>query len=647
MKTRKTRSLSTKIVLSVASVFLLIFFTVFIAFDKINKSALYTAEKEKAGMIAETIAPILAVELYLERQQNLLNIASQVIENPNILSFVIKQNGKIIVDRKSAPNGGNDAGKNFIVETELMHPVTQKPIATLHLDYSSAHYHHLAGQYQVILLITLSALSFLMLLFTFYLRHLLTPLKHIASRLGNFTPGQELSLPFYNNNDEIGNIANALKEMNIRITQYAHQQENTAHILEQEVEKKTAQLTRQLYTDALTGYANRARLMLDINAMFDGVILLINIDEFQQINDFYGHIAGDHVLSQLAESLKEFSNNSRHEMNVYRLSGDEFALLTTDPMGYNGLQLFLQALNDYVEASPLRYEEAEINIRITLGASMDINNGMEKADMALKTARQNQKPFMIYDESLNIEHQYQQNMLWIQRLTNAIAEDRIVPYYQPIFNNKTGALSNYECLIRMIEKNGNVLTPYHFLDISKKARLYTRLTRIMIEKSCHHFADKKEHFSINISVDDILDSDTVNFIKQRIKFYNVEERITFEILESEGIEDYPEILQFVEEMKLLGCRFSIDDFGSGYSNFEHLLRLKIDYIKIDGSLIRNLHTDSSAISIIQAIVYFAKKRDLVCIAEFVHNAEVHQIVKQLGIEHSQGFHLGEPLPNTL
>jgi diguanylate cyclase (GGDEF)-like protein len=552
MKTKKRRSLSTKIVLSVASVFLLIFFALFIAFDKINKSALYTAEKEKAEMIAETVAPILAVEIYLARKQHLLSIASQVTANPNILSFLLEQNGEIIIDQKNLKAEQSNTDENFNVETELIHPVTLKPIAVLHLSYSSAHYHNLTAQYRDVLLITLGALSLLILIFSFYLRHLLTPLKNIALKLRNFTPGQELLLPSSNQNDEIGNIAAALEEMNIRITDYAHQQEDTAHILEQEVEKKTALLSHQLYTDTLTGYPNRVQLMNDINQLRDGILILVNIDEFQQINDFYGHIAGDHVLNQLAEALKYLSRSSEKNMMVYRLSGDEFALFTTSPMGYHSLELFIQELNTYIEALPIYYEEAKINIRITLGASMDIKNGMEKADMALKTARINQKPFMIYDGNLNIEHQYEQNMLWIQRLTMAIFEDRIVPYYQPIFDNQTGAVSSYECLIRLIEKDGNVLTPFHFLDISKKARLYTRLTSIMVEKSCRHFTDKSDHFSINLSVDDIIDSDTVAFIKNQIKFYNVENQIIFEILESVGIEDYPEILKFIEEMKSLG-----------------------------------------------------------------------------------------------
>ncbi|WP_345974936.1 EAL domain-containing protein [Sulfurimonas sp. HSL3-7] len=643
---KKAHSLSTRIVLSVALVFFLLFFAIFLVFGKITKDALYTAEKDKAEIIAEMIAPMLAVELYLGRNENVLAIADQITANPNILSFELVQDGQRIVRRKNTEIDSSDTDEDFNVETELIHPVNHHPIAKLHLSYSSEHYHHLARQYRMVFLILLGVLSLLIFLFTFYLRHLLTPLKRIASEVAGFTPGQELSLPPYKKNNEISDIATALKVMNIRISDYAEQQENTAQILEQEVAKKTSQLRRQLYTDALTGLPNRTRLMEDIGKARHGVLILVNIDEFRQINDFYGHIAGDHVLNTLAKTLTHLSKNET-DMSVYKLSADEFALFTDHALDYHNLELLLNELNTVIEATPIDYEEARLNIRSTLGATMNIVEGMEKADIALKTARSRHKPFMIYDGSLNIEHQYHQNMQWTQRLTAAISEDRIVPYYQPIFDNRSGAVSSYECLVRLVEPDGNVLTPFHFLEISKKARLYPRLTMIMVEKSCRHFSGRPDHFSINLSVDDILNEDTVLFIKEQIETHRVAEQIIFEILESVGIENYPEILSFIEEMKALGCRFSIDDFGSGYSNFEHLLQLKIDYIKIDGSLIRNLHTDANAISIIQAIVYFANKRNLICIAEFVHNAEVYEIVKELGIERSQGFHLGEPLPDTL
>ncbi len=646
MKIRKAYSLSTKIVFLVSLIFFVVFFTGFLVFDKINKEALYTAEKEKAATIVEMLAPILAIELYLGRDSNILTLARQVTSNPNILSFKIVQKGQDLVNIENIGSEVTDNEENFDVHKELMHPVTNETMATLYLSYSSAHYDELTWKYRMVLLIILGVLSLLIVLLTSYIRYLLTPLKKIASQVGALVPGEELLLPSYDKNTEIGNIASALKEMNIRISNYAKQQKDIAGFLEKEVENKTVQLRGQLYTDTLTGSPNRIRLLEDLANADDGILLIINVDGFQQINDFYGHVAGDHVLSSLSETLKQITS-TQPDMKVYKLSGDEFAIFTSHSIGYNSFELFLKGLGERIENVPIYFEDAKIKIQVTMGATINIKDGMEKADIALKTARINHKPFMIYDGSLNIEDQYHQNMQWVQRLTEAIENDRIVPYFQAIFDNTTGIVVSYECLIRLIEKDGNVLSPFHFLEISKKARLYTRLTRIMVEKSCRHFSHKSDHFSINLSVDDILDEDTVFFIKEQVKNFGVQEQITFEILESVGIENYSEVLNFIDEMKTLGCRFAIDDFGSGYSNFDHLLQLKIDYIKIDGSLIQNLHTDINATSIIEAIVHFAHKRQLICIAEFVHNAKVHEIVKALGIDRSQGFYLGEPRSDTL
>jgi len=646
MGTKRAYSLSTKIVFLVSLIFFVVFITIFLVFDKINKEALYTAEREKADTIVGMLAPILAIEIYLGRDENILTLARQVTSNPNILSFKIVQNGQDLVNIENMDSEMVDKEEGFDVHTQLLHPVTNDSLAVLYLSYSSAHYYALTQKYRMVLLGTLAILSLLIVFFTLYIRYLLTPLKRIASQVNALVPGDELLLPSFDKNTEIGNIADALKEMNVRISNYAKQQKDIAGYLEKEVENKTVQLRGQLYTDTLTGCPNRIRLLEDLANSDDGILLIINVDGFQQINDFYGHVAGDYVLSSLSETLKLLTS-TQPDMTVYKLSGDEFAVFTSHSIGYHSLELFLKGLGERIENVPIYFEDAKIKIQVTMGTTVDIKDGMEKADIALKTARINHKPFMIYDGSLNIEDQYHQNMQWIHRLTASIDNDRIVPYYQPIFDNNTGAVVSYECLIRLIEKDGNVLSPFHFLEISKKARLYTRLTGIMVEKSCRHFAGKADHFSINLSVDDILDDDTVSFIKEQIQKYGVQEQIIFEILESVGIENYTEVLSFIEEMKSLGCRFAIDDFGSGYSNFDHLLQLKIDYIKIDGSLIRNLHTDTNAISIIEAIVYFAHKRQLKCIAEFVHNSEVYEIVKALGIDRSQGFFLGEPRSDTL
>lgn len=164
----------------------------------------------------------------------------------------------------------------------------------------------------------------------------------------------------------------------------------------------------------------------------------------------------------------------------------------------------------------------------------------------------------------------------------------------------------------------------------------------MIEKSCQYFEYLDCDFSINLSVEDILDHEIVAFILYNIKKYNVSNKIVFELLETEGIENYEEISLFINEMKYMGCRIAIDDFGSGYSNFEYILQLNVDYIKIDGSLIRNLDIDTNAQVVVETIVDFAKKLNITVVAEYVHNEAIYEKVKELNIDRSQGFFLAEP-----
>ncbi|MEJ2500580.1 MAG: EAL domain-containing protein [Campylobacterales bacterium] len=643
MELQKTASLQSRVVASVALVFLVIFIVIYLVFRQANQNALYTVEKEKAHLIADTVSPLLAVDLYLGLDGKTDSLIRQLSSNPNILSIKLTEGETVIVDTRKKELGCHDTEECFNVRKSLNHPVTGKPFASLHLVYSSAHFNQLTYRYNIIIIAVLGGLALLSILFSFFLHRSFMPLKAIAAAAHRFEPGKPLPLPACERRDEIGQIADALREMNGRITDYAKQQEDTAHYLEEEVSKKTAQLQHQLYIDSLTGLPNRTKLMVDIDGNHAGPLLLINIDDFKQINDFYGHIAGDHVLIKLAGALARLCP----EMKLYKLSADEYALLHTETLSRSDIEARVVSVISDIEAMIIVYMEAELGIRVTAGVALGLEKGMEKADIALKAARSQHKSFLIYDESLNMEHQYEQNMQWLRRLKSAIDENRIVPYYQPIYDNETDSVQRYECLIRLLEKDGNVLQPDRFLPVSKKARLYERLTEIMIESCCRHFAARTESFSVNLSVDDILDEPTVLFIQEQIIKHGVGQRIIFEILESEGIENYQEVSAFIKKMKQLGCRFAIDDFGSGYSNFEHLLHLDIDYIKIDGSLIRNLDSDVNSLLIVEAIVNIAQKRELACIAEYVHNRTVMELVKRLGIRYAQGFYLGEPRPEVL
>jgi len=194
----------------------------------------------------------------------------------------------------------------------------------------------------------------------------------------------------------------------------------------------------------------------------------------------------------------------------------------------------------------------------------------------------------------------------------------------------------------MIDGSGNSIAPQYFLDISKKNKLYPRITKKILDMSFEVFADKEYEFSINICVEDMLDSLTSSYIYSKLRDYKDRIKVTFEILESERIEEYGEVKEFIKNIKELGGKISIDDFGSGYSNFEHILRLNVDYIKIDASMIKHIDTDRNSQIIVDTIVGFAKKLDIKTIAEFVHSKSIFEKVRELGVDMSQGYYFSAP-----
>jgi len=216
-------------------------------------------------------------------------------------------------------------------------------------------------------------------------------------------------------------------------------------------------------------------------------------------------------------------------------------------------------------------------------------------------------------------------------------------YYQPIFDNSANRIYKYECLVR-IKNDKEIIPPNAFLPTAKKAKLYPEITRIVLRKAIKKFADLKYNFSINLSIEDIHDHETAQHI-----FYILREnplvakKITFEILEEEGIDNFNEIYTFICKLKSAGSTVAIDDFGSGFSNFEYLIKLNVDYLKIDGTLIKNMDKDEDIYFIVQNVVKIAKKLNMKTVAEFVHSEEIQKLVKSAGIDYSQGYHIDPPL----
>jgi diguanylate cyclase (GGDEF)-like protein/PAS domain S-box-containing protein len=417
-----------------------------------------------------------------------------------------------------------------------------------------------------------------------------------------------------------------------------------------ELEKSKELELKVQQTDSLTKLQNRGKMLQDLEHIDSPVLIFININDFGKLNNFYGTKVGDKVLQSVARLLEKVAQTS--DVYVYKLHADEFAIIHSNKSLSNNKYLnFVTKVIKFIESYKINCKNGScINISVTVGIAFSDGNRnkqlLTNANIALKQAKKSNQKYMVYTDSMRVYENYEKNMLWIEKIKNAIKNDRIVIYFQPIIDNQSDTISKYECLVRLKEANGNVVSPFFFLDIAKNAKLYSQITHIVIEKSFKAFENLTDYeFSINLSIEDIEHKETINFIKEKLSQDPKPSRVVFEIVESEEIQDYENISNFIKIIKSFGAKIAIDDFGSGYSNFEHILSLDADYIKVDGSLIKNIDHDKESKIIASAIIAFSRKLNTKTIVEFVHNEAVFKMAKELGADYSQGFYLGEPLPS--
>ena len=467
----------------------------------------------------------------------------------------------------------------------------------------------------IVFIIMFSILVFIILFLEFN-KYLIHPLQNFISEIKTIYKNQNLS-----NRIELETNIYEIKDM------------------EEFFNKMLGMLDYQFYTNLLTGLPNRRRLIEDIEKAKYPWIALINIDSFQEINDFYGHEFGDCTLKIVGNKLQTILPDKCYKL--YKVHSDEYAILLDKAIEEQEFEEVIYNIILTIQREKFLCNEYSINLNITAGIASNKAQLLIHSDIALNLAKKNKKTYVIYNDDMLISQEYENNIKWTKKLKEAIDSDSIVPYFQPIVNNKSGKIEKYECLARLID-NGEAISPYYFMDIAKKSKLYTNITKVMIEKSFKKFENLNYQFSINLSVDDILDVEVNEFIKELVKHYKSSKNVVFELIESEGIENFEEVLNFIDSVKKCGCQIAIDDFGTGYSNFEYLMKLKVDYIKIDASMIKDIVQDENSQIITNTIVDFATKLGVKTIGEFVCSKEVYDYVKKIGVDYSQGYHLGKP-----
>ena len=438
--------------------------------------------------------------------------------------------------------------------------------------------------------------------------------------------------PFYFNQTII-----PILDANGDIIEYIASRYDTTELVE-----KRETLEKHYETDSLTKLGNRFKLLNDIKTSKSASLAIIDIDSFKEINDFYGHEIGDYVIIELSKRLLEYAN--RYAAEAYRLQGDQFAFLHRECFNKEKFEKIIEELIEELTKKPIFFQQYEILLGVTTGIGLEKGELFIDADIALKMAKQSKKNYVTYSKSFNVEKEYENNLEWTKKIKKALEEDRITAFFQPIYNQHTKKIEKFEALVRIIEPDGEIIPPFFFLEISKKAKLYSKITMLMIDKTIEAAKAHDYEFSVNFTIDDILNKEVANHFMQSIITSNIGHKIVIEIVETQGIENFNEFYAFIEKVKRFGCKLAIDDFGTGYSNFEYLLRLDIDYIKIDGSLVKDIDKNEHMRLVAETIVSFAKTAKMQTIAEFVSHKEIVQIVEEIGVDFFQGYYFGKPVP---
>ena len=397
-----------------------------------------------------------------------------------------------------------------------------------------------------------------------------------------------------------------------------------------------------IYQDPITRYGNCFQLRHDIALQnTPSALLILNIKEFSKINLLYGHDSGDKIIKEVFETLLECENL----IQAYRVYGDEYAVLL--PM--KNKDEIAKSLKNRLEKKEFIINEDKLILSFYGSIATSVIDALEKCEYGLMLSKSNYGEITdadaISDDILKI---YADNITIAQELRLAFMDNRIIPFFQPIYELKTGKITKYEVLMRVEDIHSNILTPDQFLDVLQEMYIYPEVTKSIIKKSFEIFVNNELEFSINLSFADIINLDTEAFIIAILKQYpDVASRCTFELLENEAIHNHQEVSKFFNLLHSYGVKIALDDFGVGYSNYETIFKFDIDYIKIDGSLTESILTSSRSRVLMESIITVSKKLDAKLIVEFVSSQKLFDEISKMDVDYVQGYHIGKPKAKLL
>lgn len=382
-----------------------------------------------------------------------------------------------------------------------------------------------------------------------------------------------------------------------------------------------------------------------------GAIVWLDVDDFKDVNDALGHRAGDEVLVELADQLRK----QVRESNVLaRLGGDEFGVLIPDATVAEATVAATRVLNA-INSRPYSVDGHAVTLSASLGVVAYPEHGttpaelLANADMAMYWAKdRGRSQVHVHEMDAMRTGEMRSRMLWNDRIMAALREDSMRVYAQPILDIHEGRVTRLELLCRMLDDDGAPILPAEFLPAAERSGLISDIDRWMVQRAIGILADTQDwelQLEVNLSGKAFLDPALLPMIERALEESGVEPaRLGLEITETAAIADIGRAQTFVAALKVLGCRFSLDDFGSGFSSFYHLKHLPVDCLKIDGSFIRGLAHGLQDRHLVRGMVELSRGLQIEVAAEYVEDAATLEIVRSLGIDYAQGFQIGHPVP---
>jgi len=416
--------------------------------------------------------------------------------------------------------------------------------------------------------------------------------------------------------------------------------------------------------DSLTGLANRRAFEIYLDKLVktcektrvSHALCYIDLDRFKVINDTCGHSAGDALLKQLGDLMKQ---HIRENDYIARLGGDEFAILFKEVTQEKAMKIAAHIQNT-IEKYSFNWNDSVFRVGASIGivtidsSTTNTDKLLQTADSAcrsVKVSNTNQvRVFSVDDTMVDINRNDANSCISIN---NALENDQFKLYLQPICptNDLNSDWVHFEVLIRMLNENDSVITPNWFLPTAERYNLINKIDRWVFEATIRTLADNQDLYSklntlsINISGASLCDPSFLKYVKSVFRKYEVPtELICFEITETIAVSNLTEANNFISELHKHGCRFSLDDFGTGFSSFENLKHLKVDYVKIDGIFIRDICTNKIDLEMVRSLNSISKLMNIRTVAEYVENDETLKILQELGVDYIQGYAISKPLP---